>query len=197
MGIASCYLFWRWLNCPGFTGGLFVGVVLGLAELTKFTLLVVYPLWALAWIAYRLSDRGLSKWGSCLRESGMLAGMLCLSIVVINIGYGFEKPFQPIGAYQFRSQLFSGADCKSDGPFPIGNRFADTWFASLPVPLPANFVQGIDAQRLDFERGLPSYLRGEWSKHGWWYYYLYALAIKIPLGTWCVVALAQVRQLLT
>jgi hypothetical protein len=60
----------------------------------------------------------------------------------------------------------------------------------LPVPLPENFVQGIDTQRLDFERGMKSYLGGQWSDHGWWYFYLYAWAIKIPLGTWVLVLLA-------
>ena len=58
------------------------------------------------------------------------------------------------------------------------------------MPLPADFVQGMDTQRYDLERGVPSYLRGQWSDHGWWYYYLYALTIKEPLGTWCVLALA-------
>ena len=71
-----------------------------------------------------------------------------------------------------------------------GNRFAGTWLGKIPVPLPADFVQGIDTQRYDFKRGLPSYLRGQWADHGWWYYYLYALAIKEPLGTWCLAALA-------
>lgn len=51
------------------------------------------------------------------------------------------------------------------------------------MPLPKNFIQGIDTQRHNFETGLPSYLRGKWSKHGWWYYYLYAILIKTPLGT--------------
>ena len=44
----------------------------------------------------------------------------------------------------------------------------------------------------DFERGMNSYLRGEWADHGWWYYYLYALAIKMPLGIWCLAVLALV-----
>jgi hypothetical protein len=36
-----------------------------------------------------------------------------------------------------------------------------------------------------------SYLRGQWrDDRGWWYYYLYGLAIKVPLGTWVVVLLA-------
>ena len=34
------------------------------------------------------------------------------------------------------------------------------------------------------------YLHGQWALHGWWYYYLYALAIKLPLGTWCLILLA-------
>jgi hypothetical protein len=49
---------------------------------------------------------------------------------------------------------------------------------------------GIDLQRADFEGNMYSYLRGEWRVGGWWYYYLYALGIKVPLGTWALVLLA-------
>ena len=35
-----------------------------------------------------------------------------------------------------------------------------------------------------------SYLRGEWRLGGWWYYYLYAMAVKVPLGIWVLGALA-------
>jgi hypothetical protein len=53
------------------------------------------------------------------------------------------------------------------------------------VPLPRNYILGIDIQQQDFENyGRPSYLRGEWRDHGWWYYYLYAAVIKVPLGLW-------------
>ena len=60
----------------------------------------------------------------------------------------------------------------------------------LPVAIPAHMLLGIDTQRLDFEQGVPSYLHGEWAPRGWWYYYLYALAIKVPLGTWLLVVTA-------
>jgi hypothetical protein len=30
-------------------------------------------------------------------------------------------------------------------------------------------------------------LAGEWRDRGWWYYYLYGLAVKVPLGTWALV----------
>jgi hypothetical protein len=70
------------------------------------------------------------------------------------------------------------------------NRFTGTWLGEMPVPLPENYVMGIDLQKWDFERKMWSYLRGEWRLGGWWYYYLYALAIKVPLGTWVLVLLA-------
>jgi hypothetical protein len=51
-------------------------------------------------------------------------------------------------------------------------------------------LQGIDVQKHDFESHFNSYLRGEWRKEGWWYYFLYGLAIKVPLGVWLLALLA-------
>jgi hypothetical protein len=190
MGVTASYFFWRWLNRPSFSEAYRVGIVLGLAELTKFTLLILYPAWVLTWLIFGLLHVGLREPKHWLREGAALCATFCLSIVVINLGYGCEGSFQPICDYRFRSDLFTGSHSFGRQGGTVGNRLADTWVASLPVPFPANYVQGIDAQRLDFERGLPSYLNGEWSEHGWWYYYLYALAIKVPLGTWGLAVLA-------
>jgi hypothetical protein len=190
LGVAAYYLFWRWLNRAGLAETLVAGVVLGLAELAKFTLLVFYPLWILTWCSYKLPEHGLTNPRGWWREARLLVGMMLLSVVVINLGYGFEGSLRPIGEYRFRSQLFGGKSRESDGSRGKANRCADTCWASLPVPVPANYLQGIDAERRDFEQGLPSYLRGEWSKHGWWYYYLYALGVKLPLGTWCLILMA-------
>jgi hypothetical protein len=40
----------------------------------------------------------------------------------------------------------------------------------------------MDYVKYEFERGFPSYLRGEWRHGGWWYYYLYAILVKLPVG---------------
>jgi hypothetical protein len=80
-------------------------------------------------------------------------------------------------------------------PGVAGNRFAGTWLGELPVPVPANYLQGIDVQKSDFESHFNSYLCGTWAKHGWWYYYLFALTIKVPLGVWLLALLAIVLGL--
>lgn len=95
-------------------------------------------------------------------------------------GYFFEGSFTKLGDYQFVSRDLSGEE-----PGNPGNRFQGTILETIPIPLPKNFVLGMDIQRHDFEgRAIASYLRGRFKDTGWWYYYLYALTIKIPLGTW-------------
>jgi hypothetical protein len=41
----------------------------------------------------------------------------------------------------------------------------------------------------------PSYLRGEYRGGGWWYFYLYGWAVKLPLGIWAIIYLACATQL--
>ena len=172
VGLAAGYVFWRWLSEPYWNRALLTGLVLGVAELCKFTLLVFYPLWLAMWILYRLPDRRQMHASQWLRELLQFTVITAVSVLTINFGYCFEGSFQRLGDYQFQSQTMTADKPLADVPAFGGNRFAGTWLGSLPVPLPKNYLQGIDTQKLDFERGLPSYLRGEWSKHGWWYYYL-------------------------
>jgi hypothetical protein len=59
-----------------------------------------------------------------------------------------------------------------------------TWLGDLPLPLLTNYVLVIDRQQHDVDKGRPSYVRGQWREHGWWYYCLCAAAFKVPLGLW-------------
>lgn len=190
IGVVAYYCYWRWLIRPRLKGAYFAGIVLGLAELSKSTLVVFYPLWGLTWCIYHLAGHGFRHPRLWFREGGMLLGMMVVSVIVINLGYGLQGSFRPIGEYEFRSRILGSSEPASGPSRVTGNRFAGTCLARMPVPLPADYVQGIDLQRWDFERGITSYLRGEWANRGWWYYYLYALAIKLPLGTLCLIGLS-------
>jgi len=193
LGVAACYTFWRWLRKPTWTQAALTGVVLGLAELAKTTLILFYPLWPLLWVVYRWSNRHEMQMRDWTREAGMLLLRMAIGLYVLNLGYGFEGSLKPLKEFHFVSNLFSGQqEQENPPPSQIGarggvsstNRFADTWLNHLPVPFPKNYLLGIDIQQRDFESyGRPSYLRGQWQDHGWWYYYLYAGLIKIPLAT--------------
>lgn len=194
--VAACYMFWRWLKSPAWWNTMFSGLILGVAELAKTTLVVFYSLWPLLWLIYRWTDRrGMAREG-WLREFAMLCTCLAIALYIVNVGYGFEGSLTKLGDFRFISQLLtgaSGADQAREG----GNRFADSWIADVPVPLPRNYVAGIDLQRKDFESYRHEfYLGGVWSHTGWWYYYLYAMAIKVPLGTWLLFLIATSVRLL-
>ncbi|MDR1957657.1 MAG: hypothetical protein LBQ54_01180 [Planctomycetaceae bacterium] len=135
------------------------------------------------WLIYKLPEIGTLTEKDWLQQSKQFAVMFAMSLLIINMGYLFEGTLTPLRNYRFQTMLFTGCNSLADVPVGGANRFDGTLLGYVPVPLPSNFIQGIDTQRLDFERGLPSYLRGEWSKHGWWHYYLYALLVKTPLGT--------------
>jgi hypothetical protein len=190
MGALAMYTFWQWLKTQSWQKAVVAGICLGLAESCKFTLLVLYPLLPMLWLFYALSDRSRATLRGFTRQASLLGLMVITSIGIINYVYGFEGTLTQLDTFRFQSATLTGNPVATDASSEKVNRFAGMLFGKLPVPLPANYVQGIDTQKVDFERGLSSYLRGEWSDHGWWYYYLYALAIKMPLGTWLLISIA-------
>jgi hypothetical protein len=203
LGVTAAYCFWRWLRAPTIGNALGAGITLGLAELTKFTWVVLFVLWPLLWLIWRWSERAREpyRW---MRDEAIQAGMmLFVCLVTVNGLYGCEGSMTPLGSIPFVSQTLSGVEVSPSWTVSPGNRFSGTVIGHIPVPLPRNYIQGIDVQKWDYERGRWSFLRGEWRhggwaydhdgewRHGgWWYYYLYAIAVKVPLGTLLLVVLA-------
>jgi 4-amino-4-deoxy-L-arabinose transferase-like glycosyltransferase len=193
LSLAACYTFWHWLKQPTWWHVLLSGSVLGVAELAKTTLLIFYPLWPVLWLIYRWPERRGLCWRKWKREIAMLIARVAVALCVVNLGYGFEGTGKRIDKFRFVSAALGAAPNEERAPPGGGNRFAGSWLGALPIPLPCNYLSGIDAQRRDFENyGQQSYLRGEFRSKGWWYYYIYALAIKVPLGTWIMIGLAAI-----
>ena len=182
LGVTSAYLFWRWLKSPTWILTIFVGIMLGIAELSKFTLIFFYPIGLFLWLTYRFRFFRSWKWQSILREIYMGLVIITISIFVINIGYEFENTIKPLSDYRFQTSFFSGIPL-DEIPKTGGNQYAETWLGKIPIPLPANYVYGLDLQKKDFEIGIFSYMCGEWKVGGWWYFHIYAMVIKLPLGT--------------
>jgi len=196
MGAAACFAYSRWIASPSWRGAIVAGMLFGLAQLTKFTWLVLPPLWFVLWLAIRIAQRAYRSPRDLAGQFAQLAFAYALGVYVINLGYGFEGSGERLGDYAFVSCALSGQAAYPRDAQPTANRFAGSWLGRIPVPLPRNYVLGIDRQKLDFERPWWSFLAGEWRAGGWWYYYLYALAIKVPLGTWLLIFLSLLVRLL-
>ena len=178
--LGATYAFRRYLQTGLRRHAALAGVLLGVAQLTKFTMLLLYAVWPLLWLARVFVGRAKVDLGRVVPQAALIVG---LSLYVINLGYWFDGTGRRLKDFSFVSRSFRGVPAGWVSSSPVGNRFDGTTLGQLPVPLPAEFLLGIDYQRKDFESGFPSYLRGTWRSVGWWYYYLYALMVKEPLGT--------------
>jgi Dolichyl-phosphate-mannose-protein mannosyltransferase len=186
LGVGAGYTFWRWFKTPSWPLTMVAGSMLGLAELAKTNMIVLFLLWPALWAIFRVANRGTLQHKTATIQR--LSIVLLVGLYVVNLGYGFEASFQELRSFAFHSQLLSGTDHG-------GNRFATCLLGHLPVPIPANYLLGMDTQRTDFENlhgERKSYLRGLWHEHGWWWFYFYVMAVKGPLGTWGLFVLATV-----
>lgn len=187
-GLLAGYAFWSYAQKPSWPGALLAGVALGLAVATKFTLLVLIPFWPLAVVV----SRGQGTNAPRRSKSALhLAIGLIVPLVLVNVVYECNGTGTPLGQVPLVSHHLGvpvdSAPPPNDRP---PNRFHGTMAGLLPLPLPVDLVQGFDLQRRDFEHmGRPSYLRGEWKATGWPHYYLYAWAVKLPIGTLTLILL--------
>lgn len=178
-GLLAVYCFSRWIDLPTWRRTAAAGFALGIAELTKFTWLILYGIFPLLWLALRARrDFAEKRW---IRSTIQMAAMFALSVYVIDAAYAFDSTFVPLKEYRFETSFLKPTT--TDGIVPeTGNRFAGSILGELPVVLPRWFVGGIDMQKSETDGGKQSYLRGMISKKGWWYYYIYGFFVKTPLG---------------
>lgn len=186
----ACLFHWRsWLMSGSWRQALVCGALLGLANLTKFTSLLLLPI-LLGIGLWAQSRWAPAAWagGPRVRQTAQFALLLLVALDVVWTGYLYRGLFQPLGRFDFVSQSFTGLTAGE-----TGNRFESSWLGACPVPVPADFLIGLDVQRRDLEatwQPLSSYMRGEVRLGGWWFYYLYGMLVKAPLGAWLLAVLA-------
>jgi 4-amino-4-deoxy-L-arabinose transferase-like glycosyltransferase len=173
---AIFFLFWHFLQtgaCRAFWAAAALG---GVAFSCKFTTVLVPPILGLVWWFDRW-QRGERGWlRLTLRVAGGMLGFVLVLLIADLVVTGFA--LLPIS--------------QGTGDHPIlGGRFGPGLEHILgrliETPLPQDWA-GFATQIFHQRSGGPSYLFGERRMHGWWYYYFVALAVKVPLSFWLLVA---------
>lgn len=152
-----------------------LGGVLGLAQLVKFTCLLLYPLSVVIWFVVR---RGADVPPLAIRKTlTRWVAALSLSLVVLNAGYLGRGSLQRLQQYDFESRALQALT----GPL-------SDW--PILVPLPRAYVQGVDRQRHIMESPHPVYLDTYWREGSFPDYYLRVLAYKLPHPAQALLLLA-------
>ena len=183
MILFSTYFLWKFANSKSNGDFLVLASMLGLSQLAKYTAVSLYPLFFLALLLHDLPE---------LRKQGRAANInylkrfvywlfvsILVGLLIINIGFLFNRTFTSFGAYEFRSERFQSLQVE----FPF--------LRSIPVPVPYPYLEGFDwiIQREATGQGYGNlYLLGAVHPvEGFAGYYFIASLLKIPIATQLVI----------
>jgi 4-amino-4-deoxy-L-arabinose transferase-like glycosyltransferase len=185
--------FVRYLDRPSWLRLVAAAVLMGLAQLTKHTALLLVPV-LLAVIGLRLLSilRDPARRPSPLPvgRAAVHAGVyLLLALAVLNAGYAFRGTMTSV--------LASRQSVSASQPGFAAANAASMEHPSLrsrvPLPLPSAYVEaflfGQYLNGTDEGRG-PAYLFGAQNPKGWWYYFPVAFLLKTPIPTLLLSAIA-------
>lgn len=168
---------------------LLAGVFLGLALAAKNTapmligvcglyIILARPAYSWSFIDKRFSTR---TWRAILSFFVSYAGTLLIAGLVINLAYGFHGSFLPLTHYI--SSLTSRLSA-------LNNPTIQGLLQHVPVPFPESFMDMVFANLSFTANGYPTFLMGNTSSKGWWYYHLVTFLLKVPLPTILLTFLA-------
>ena len=188
-GLLATYLFWGQLRNPSGRSAALSGMGLGLAVGAKFTMVLLVPAWTVM-AAVSAWPRPRSLAGVPWRGIGRVAITLGTAFLVLNLLYGFRGTLRPLGSFTFTSPLLSGRPKTLVGDL-VGNRFQDRLLGSLPIPVPSDFLVGLDSQ-LNEEQigGFANLEGGRIVDGGFWFSPLKVLFLKTPEGTLLLLVLS-------
>ncbi|MGH9361938.1 MAG: glycosyltransferase family 39 protein [Thermoanaerobaculia bacterium] len=188
--LLALYAFWRFTRRPGPGAALLCGVALGLAQLSKFSALLLYPVFLLlAGIELARGQRFALVWGSgagagwrgVAASLAAVAAIFAVSLLVLDLGYLFQGVGRPAGAFRFASAQMRGLFAALP--------------AALPVPLPTPYLVGYDAlQRINEAGEYPTYLLGRVRYGASPAYFPATLLLKTPLpllAAWLLAPFAR------
>ena len=163
------FALYRYHRLLSFRSALVLGLVTGVALVTKFSLVIVGPIFAVAmgaWIL-RAPSRGINR-GQIVRHA-LVAGLVALA--VINLAYRFQR--QPILPGDV-----AWVAAKTPGFAPA----VMSGISALSILFPTYFLFGLYNTVLHNHAGHASFLLGQYSDTGWWYYFPVAFALKTTLA---------------
>ena len=180
---AGTYFFWRTMNRFTWPGLLFTSLFFALAAITKFSFLIILPVWSVLGILRVFSSAPVESqitsppvvdrpWPKAVLLMVVLGTAFMVAYIVIWIAYGFR-----FDAVSYQS-----------GQMRVGRLVSEEkWLTILAVLnskyflLPEAWVYGLIDAFQAFERD--SYLLGEVSNDGSWRYFPIAFAAKTPMPT--------------
>lgn len=177
--LLSVYTLWRFLNRQSILNLVVAGTSLGLAQLSKYSALILYPIFILLFIFVFSRDDRQKRKHTFLRATGMFM----ISVIILWAGYGFR--LEPLLKNAMRAQekieLINAKAAKLPGFNENTKGALDNFLLNTPIPL-GEHVLGVLGVLRHGELGHGTYFLGRWSSgKGNLLYFIVAFLIKTPI----------------
>jgi hypothetical protein len=199
----AVYGLWKFARERTWGYGLLCALLLGLSLIAKYTSVVLLPLFVLALVIYDWPQENPSPflgrgagvrggqatiWKYVGKLIGYTAAATLVSLLVINIGFLFNRSFTTFGNYQFRSDLFQQIQKAAPA------------LAKLPIPVPYPYLEGLDWVYMRDQTGFGYgriYFLGQLSEaKGFPGYYFVTFLLKEPIATQIIIISALIAYIL-
>ena len=197
--LIATYYFWNFLKFGNRKNALLSMITFGIAQISRYTAVYLLPIYLALTIGFYSSTILNLIWTRKFKI--ILSGikqfctytilLLFTTILIINIGFSFEKTFTKLGNYQFESRTLTSLQSSS----PL--------LRALPVPVPYAYLRGLDMGKYKQEEAFgngPAYLMGKLGlengeKKGFKEYFIIAFLYKVPIATQLLLFMAVVSLL--
>ncbi|MFK7776680.1 MAG: glycosyltransferase family 39 protein, partial [Gimesia sp.] len=176
--LLTVYCGWKFATKVSWKWAILTGTVLGLAQLTKYTAVLLIPILIIQWFILRYKNTEIKSDISKIQTLLRWGAALLMSCFILNAGYLFQNTFEPINDYHFQS-----SELKILNQLP-------PLLQKIPLPIPRDYLMGFDLQRFIMQQSHPTYLNFEWALNGFRSYYIYALIYKLPHAVQFLLLLA-------
>jgi predicted esterase len=187
--LAALYAFRGWLRSPSWKRAIVSGTLLGVAQLTDFSSLALYIMLPVLFAVGKWVRRQSAPPSPMASQLGQIAMAFAISVLIINQWYLFSGTGRPLNSFRFVSHALTARGPAAGAEEEVaGNRFKGSWLGLVRVPVPADYLAGIDRRLSDFETspatskaGLePMTHRGDFS--------LGTLLARTPIAFWILCA---------
>lgn len=173
--LLSVISYWAFLNSPNLKKALTWGLIFGLTLVTKFTTILLIPIF-LALTIYFLLKKG--KLVAKRFLGGLLIALMTAYLVVVAV-YGFDFNMAPP-----TNHVVELTTIVNHGYQTTGGELIDKVYPIIRhLLIPKYYFKGLVMILLHVGNGHDSFLLGQHSNSGWWYYFPVIFLAKTPLPT--------------
>jgi 4-amino-4-deoxy-L-arabinose transferase-like glycosyltransferase len=176
--LLALFSFWKFMQSPTKIRFFLAGISLGLAQLSKYSAVILYPIFIFLLITEFIITKNIN-W----KSFKALILIFLISIVTIWAGYGFKtKPFLTETMNQQEKIDFVKNSAGHFLPFWNKNLSDKTTklLSNTPLPL-TTYISGFLGVMKHTSAGHNTFFMGKWSDYGSYWYYLLAFFIKTPV----------------